>query len=131
MSRKIPESSQVTMYGRIFRHENSIVYIYMRDNISLTIQEAQTLVEDVRALDNSGQVLLLIVQGINNDLSFEAQRFLGTTNGVIRLALVVHTRLQAEVGQFFVRFLGLLKSPYEMHIFSREEVAEAWLLAIP
>lgn len=128
MSHQYSTEARTTAYGLIFRHVNGIVFIFMKDDLSISLPIAEKLVEDVRALDNSGQARLLIVQGQNNDLPFETQRYLGSVKGVIHLALVVHTRLQAEVAQFFIKLLYLLRSPYEMRVFNELDVAEAWLL---
>ena len=125
------QSNQIkqTPYGRIFRHTNGIIYIYWRDNKSFTIHDARQIVADSRALDDSGRARLLVVQGINNDLSFEAQRYLGTVEGLTHLALVVQNKLQADVAQFFLALLKLFHSPYELRVFYRLKEAEAWLLS--
>ena len=128
VSQQIIANHTETVYGRIFLHENGVVYIYFRDCTPIDLKVAQTLVDDVRALDDSGQTRLLVVQGKNNDMSFEAQHFLGTVHGVSHLALVVHNRLQAEVAKFFVSFLVFLRSSYEMRVFSQLKPAETWLL---
>ena len=83
-------------YGRMFRHENGIIYLYVDNELSIDIPEAQQLVQDVQSLDNSGKARFLIVQGSNNDMTFSAQKYLGTVKGVTHLALVVQSRLQAE-----------------------------------
>ncbi|MCA9902036.1 MAG: STAS/SEC14 domain-containing protein [Ardenticatenaceae bacterium] len=129
MSQQFHKNGKDTSYGRVFRHENGLVCIYLADGVSLNLQKAQTLVEDVRAIDNSGKARLLVVQGVDNDLSFEAQRFLGTTKGLTHLALVVHSRFQTEVAQIFVKLINLLNSSYEMRVFHREKEAETWLLS--
>ncbi len=118
-----------TGYGRIFRHPNNLIYIYMADDVSLTIEAARQLVLDVRRLDNSGQARLLIIEGVRNDLNFEAQRYLATVRGVTHLGLVVRSRLQADVAQFFIALLRVFRSPYEMRVFHLLHQAEAWLLA--
>lgn len=118
------------VYGRMFRHENGIIYLYMDNGVSVDIPEAQQLVQDVQSLDNSGKARLLIVHASNNDMSFSAQKYLGTVNGVTHLALVVHSRLQAEVAQFFISLMHLLRSPYEMRIFYQLADAELWLSSI-
>lgn len=122
-------NTKQTTYGRIFRHPNGIVYVYMDDDVSVGIDDAKQLVIDVRALDNSGKARLLIVEGARNDMSFEAQYFLGTVRGVTHLALVVHSKLQAEVGQFFLSMLQVFHSPYEMRVFHLLQQGEAWLLS--
>ena len=119
-----------TGYGRIFLHPNGIVYIYMADDVSMGIEDARQLVLDVRKLDSSGKARLLIVEGLRNDLDFEAQRYLATVRGVTHLALVVHSKLQADVGQFFLSLLQIFHSPYEMRIFHLLQQAESWLLAV-
>ena len=84
-------------YGRMFRHENGIIYLYVDNGLSIEdMPEAQQLVQDVQSLDNSGKARLLIVQGNNNNMTFSAQKYLGTVKGVTHLALVVQSRLQAE-----------------------------------
>lgn len=118
----------LTKYGRVFQHENGLVHIYLNDDLSLDLPTAQQLVEDVRALDSSGQARLLVIQGINNVLSFDSQRYLGTVEGVCCLALVVQSRVQADIAQFFVRLLGMLRSSYEMRVFDKASLAEKWLL---
>lgn len=128
MSQHPHTDDQKADYGRVFRHDNGIVYIYLIDDISIDLQKAQALVAEVRALDSSGQARLLVRQGNNNDLSFEAQRFLGTVKGLTHLALVVHSRLQADVAQIFVNLLNLLNSSYRMQVFHSVTAAEAWLL---
>lgn len=75
MSQQIFANGKEAQYGRVFRHENGLIFIYLKDDTSINLQQAQKLVEDVRTLDDSGQARLLVVQGNNNDLSFEAQRF--------------------------------------------------------
>lgn len=117
-------------YGRIFRHPNGIIYIYLADDVSLNIDDARQLVTDVRKLDNSGQARLLIIQGIRNDLNFEAQYYLGKVHGATHLALVVRSKLQAEVAQFFISMLQLFHSPYEMRAFHLLQQAEEWLISV-
>lgn len=119
-----------TGYGRIFRHPNNIIYIYMADDISLSIEDARQLVLDARKLDNSGQARLLIVEGARDDLNFEAQRYLATVRSVTFLALVVGSKVQADVAQFFLSMLRVFRSPYEMRVFHLLHQAEAWLLAM-
>lgn len=127
MSQQIFANGKEAQYGRVFRHENGLIFIYLKDDTSINLQQAQKLVEDVRTLDDSGQARLLVVQGNNNDLSFEAQRFLGTVKGLTHLALVVHSRFQADVAKIFVSLLNLLNSSYEMKVFHLEADAEVWL----
>ena len=117
-------------YGRMFRHENGIIYLYVDNELSIDIPEAQQLVQDVQSLDNSGKARFLIVQGSNNDMTFSAQKYLGTVEGVTHLALVVQSRLQAEVARFFMSMMSLLHSPYELRVFHQLEQAENWLLSI-
>jgi len=119
-----------TKYGRVWRHENGLVYFYFHDGVSVCIEDARQIVELVRSLDDSGQVRLLIVQGSSNDLTFEAQRYLGTMPGVTHLALVTRGRLQAEVGQFFMGLQRVLRSPYEMQTFFQVQEAQNWLLSV-
>ena len=83
-------------YGRMFRHENKIIYLYVDNGLSIEMPEAQQLVQDVQSLDNSSKARLLIVQGNNNNMTFSAQKYLGTVKGMTHLALVVQSRLQAE-----------------------------------
>lgn len=129
VSQQTIEHSKLTVYGRILRHENGIVYIYVADNMSIDLPQATQIVNDIVAFDDSGKVRLLIKQGTNNDLSFAAQKYLGTANIAAYVALVVQSRLQAEVAQFFVSLLSLLKASYTMKIFSQLTVAEKWLLS--
>ena len=63
-------------YGRMTRRENGIIYFYMKDDLSVDLPVAQQAVADVCTLDDSGQARLLIVLSHNNDIQFEAQRFL-------------------------------------------------------
>ena len=123
-------NTRVTDYGRIWRHENGLVYFYFHDDVSVCFEDAREIVELVRSLDDSGQIRLLIVQGDSNDLTFEAQRYLGTIHGVTHLALVTRGRLQAEVAQFFMGLLRVLRSPYEMQTFFQVQEAENWLLSV-
>ncbi len=116
-------------YGRIFRHPNGIIYVYMADDLSVNVEDAKQLVSDVRQLDSSGQARLLIIQGTRNDLTFEAQYYLGKVHGATHLALVVRSKLQAEVAQFFVSLLQIFRSPYEMRVFHLLQQAEEWLLS--
>jgi hypothetical protein len=117
-------------YGRIFRHPNGIIYVYMADDLSVNVEDAKQLVCNVRKLDSSGQARLLIIQGIRNDLTFEAQHYLGKVHGATHLALVVCSRLQAEVAQFFVSLLQIFHAPYEMRVFHLLQQAEEWLLSV-
>ena len=52
-----------TSYGRIYRPENGIIYLYLKDDVSFDIEDAKQLVRDVQSLDDSGQARLLLVQG--------------------------------------------------------------------
>ena len=115
-------------YGRFIRHENGILYFYMRDNLTIDATEAQQMVSDALALDGSGQIRLLIVFGANSDLTFNAQRYYATLTDFTHIALITQTRLQAEVGQFLVTLLRALRSSYEFRIFYEITLAEAWLL---
>lgn len=121
-------SPKKTGYGRILRRENGIVYIYVDDDVSIDMPEAIQILEDIRALDSSGMAQLLIVQGSNNDMSFAAQKHLGKANVVNYLALVVQSRLQAEVAQFFIKLLKSFRSTYELRVFHLLSDAELWLL---
>ena len=122
-------NTKETKYGRIRRHDNGLVYFYFHDGISVCLEDARQIVELIRSLDDSGQARLLIVQGNSNDLTFEAQRYLGTINVLTHLALVTRGCLQAEVAQFFMGLLRILRSPYEMQTFYQVEAAEDWLLS--
>lgn len=130
MSQPPPSDILHANYGRIFRHPNGIVYLYLADHFSLKIGDAKQIVNDVRNLDNSGRARLIVVQGSHNDLSFEAQHHLGTVQGVTHLALVVRSKVQADVAQLFVSLLQLFRSPYELRIFHLLEQAEEWLLSV-
>ena len=68
-------------YGRMFRHENGIIYLYVDNGL---------------AIEDMPEARLLIVQGNNNNMTFSAQKYLGTVKGMTHLALVVQSRLQAE-----------------------------------
>ena len=115
-------------YGRLFQHENGIIYLYIKDDLSIDMDIAQQMVVDIRSLDNSGDAHLIIVQGHNNDASFEAQRFFSVTKGVTKLAMVSQSRIQAEVVKFFTPMLRLFRAPYELKAFYSLEQAERWLL---
>lgn len=114
-------------YGRIIQHENGIVYFYMNDGLLIDVADAKQMVADTRAIANPGPIRLLFVYGKNGDLTFKAQRYFASVTGFSRLAFIVHTRLQAEVGQFLVILMRTLKSSYEFRMFYDESQAEAWL----
>lgn len=117
-------------YGRIVQHGNGLIYFFIQDDLSIDSDSAKEMVEIVTGLDNSGQVRLVIVQGVNVELTFGAQRYFGSTKGFSHLALVIESRLQAEVGQFLITMMRALHSPYEIKLFHDLEQAEAWLLQI-
>lgn len=127
MSQQFHKNGKETSYGRVFRHENGIVYIYVDNNASINLPEAVQIIEDICAFDDSGQARLLVVQGSNNDMSFAAQSYLGKANAVGFFALVVQSRLQAEVAQFFINLIQIFRATYEMRIFYQLSQAEAWL----
>ena len=122
---------KIAPYGRIFHHDNGIIYIHVIDNASIDLPEAIQIIEDIRALDNSGKARLLVVQGSGNDMSFAAQTHLGKANAVSHFALVVQSRLQAEAANFFVRLIKMFRATYEMRIFHALIQAERWLLTQP
>ena len=115
-------------YGRLFQHENGIIYLYIKDDLSIDMDIARQMVVDIRSLDNSGDAHMIIVQGRNNDANFEAQRFFSVTRGVTKLAMVSQSRVQTEVVKFFMSMLKLFRAPYELKPFSSLEQAERWLL---
>lgn len=117
-----------TPYGRIFLHENGIVYFTMQDNLSIDMADAQQMVADVRSLDGFGQIRLIVDYGVNSDLTFKAQRYFASVTGFTHLAFITHTRVQTEIGQFLSTMLRFLKSSYEFRVFSDLAQAEAWLL---
>ncbi len=117
-----------TEYGRFVRHENSILYFYMHNDLLIDVAEAQKMVSDACRLDDSGQARLIVVYGRNSDLTFGAQRYFATVTGFTHLAFVTSSRLQVEVGQFLTTLLRVLKSSYEFRVFYDVATAQAWLL---
>ncbi|MCA9917851.1 MAG: hypothetical protein KC445_07870 [Anaerolineales bacterium] len=122
----MPELTE-TSYGRIYQHDNGIIYIHVNDNVSLDLPDAIQIVADIRAFDSSGKARLLVVQGANNDMSFAAQTHLSKAKVLECFALVVQSRLQAEVAQFFVNLMKMFRSSFEMRIFYQLIPAETWL----
>lgn len=117
-----------TQNGRFMLHENGIIYFYIHDNLSIDEFIAQQMVQDARAIDLSGQIRLIIINGSNNDISFAAQRVFASATGFKRIVFMTRNRLQAEVGQFLVTMMRALKSDYEFKLFHDIGQAEAWLL---
>lgn len=117
-----------TQTSRFIWHENGILYLYIHDNLSIDELVAQQMVQGALAIDASGQIRLLIVNGSNNDISFDAQRIFASATGFKRIVFMTRNRLQAEVGQFLVTMMRALKSDYEFKLFHDIAQAEAWLL---
>ncbi len=117
-----------TANSRFVFHENGILYLYVHDNLSIDASTAQEMVQNAQQIDPSGTIRLLIVCGMNNDISFGAQRVFASAAGFSRVVFMTRNRLQAEVGQFLVTMMRTLKSNYEFKLFYEIEQAEAWLL---
>ena len=114
-------------YGRITKQADNLLYLFLHDQLSIDVAEAQAMVTDVRDLTQSDQIRLLVSYGVNSDLTFGAQRYFANVTGFTHLAFVVHNRMQAEVGQFLVSMLRVFKSNYEFKLFYDVEAAENWL----
>ena len=117
-------------YGRLIQHENGIIYFFIHADLSITATVAQEMVTTVQALDNSGQIRLLIAPGTNVELTFEAQRYFGSATGFSHLALVLENRLQAEVGQFLIAMMRALRSSYEIRLFHPLSPSSCFLLPV-
>lgn len=117
-----------TVTSRFIFHENGILYLYIHDDLSIDEPQARQMVETAQSIDPSGQIRLLIVMGVNNDLTFGAQRLFASATGFTRVAFLTQNRLQAEVGQFLVIMLRTLKISYEFKLFYDLKQAETWLL---
>ena len=114
-------------YGRITKQADNLLYLFLHDQLSIDVAEAQAMVTDVRDLAQSDQIRLLVSYGVNSDLTFGAQRYFANVTGFTHVAFVVHNRMQAEVGQFLVSMLRVFKSNYEFKLFYDVEAAENWL----
>ncbi|MCC6602387.1 MAG: hypothetical protein IT327_04210 [Anaerolineae bacterium] len=117
-----------TANSRFVFHENGILYLYVRDDLSIDVPVAQEMVQNAQEIGPSGHTRLLIVCGLNNDISFGAQRTFASATGFSRVVFMTRNRLQAEVGQFLVTMMRTLKSNYEFNLFYEIKQAETWLL---
>jgi hypothetical protein len=117
-----------TANSRFVFHENGILYLYVRDDLSIDVPVAQEMVQNAQKIDPSGHTRLLIVCGLNNDISFGAQRIFASATGFSRVVFMTRNRLQTEVGQFLVTMMRTLKSNYEFKLFYEIKQAETWLL---
>lgn len=70
-----------TANSRFVFHENSILYLYVHDNLTIDVPEAQQMVQNAQKIDRSGTIHLLIICGMNNDISFAAQRVFASATG--------------------------------------------------
>lgn len=114
-------------YGRITKQADGILYLFLLDNLCIDVADAQAMVADVRSLAQSDQIRLLIVNGLNSDVTFNAQRYFAGATGYTHLAYVVRNRMQAEVGQLLISMLHMFRSTYEFKVFYKVEAAEKWL----
>lgn len=117
-----------TANSRFVFHENSILYLYVHDNLTIDVPEAQQMVQNAQKINPSGTIHLLIICGMNNDISFAAQRVFASATGFSRVVFMTRNQLQAQVGQFLVTMMRTLKSNYEFKLFYDIKQAEAWLL---
>lgn len=127
MSLPTPPRAVETAYGRILIYPDEIIALHLNDDLPITLTVAQQMVTDVQAQSPSDAIHLLLLQGANSDLTFEAQRYFASVTGFARVAFVMRSRLQVEVGQFLARFLQALKTSYEFKPFYDVDAAMAWL----
>ena len=116
-----------TAYGRIEKHPDDIVCLYLTDNMQVDKPLAELMVTQVRSLMQSDQIRLMIVYGVDCDIAFSAQRYFASVTGFTHVAFVVHTNAQAQVGQFLVSIFRSFKSMYEFRLFYETKTALAWL----
>ena len=106
--------------------EGSVVHLLFEDDLILDeriirqIQEelSETGIDDVR---------LLVEHGLNNEITFKAQKCMAQAVGISKVALYLNHPRYAPVFNHLINITAVFNRKYDMKIFSDPEEARRWL----